>query len=505
VRQLSGVDTSFLAWESPTTVGHVTGVLVLDPSTSPVPWTFEHLVAHLRSRLSRLEPLTQKLVEVPLGLDRPYWVPDPHFDLENHLHHVGVPGDGGRRAFAELVAAIHERPLDRRRPLWECHLVDGLTADAVASPEPGRRGRAGATRRRYQAVITKIHHAAIDGISGQEILAGLVDLTPEVAATEPEGGEAEPHHTAHHPVPTGAEVLGRATLSMLTSPARMARAASSLARALPVLGPAFGRQGPGARGDESAGDLLRRLGAAPATPFNATIGPHRRWAYVAVPLGEVKAVKNAAGSTVNDVVLAVVAGVLRRWLADQHALPDRPLVAMVPLSVRQGADQGALGNFISPAVTTLATHIENPAERLAAISRGMVTAKRHHAALPASMLTDLTQVAPPAVAALAARLVASTRLADRVTLPFNVVVSNVPGPPIPLYLAGALILGHYPVSAIVDGVGLNITVVSTNGMLDFGFVADRDLIPDLWPMADLVAPALEELATAVRGGPAPRS
>lgn len=502
MRQLSGVDTSFLAWESPTTVGHVTGVLVLDPSTSPVPWTFEHLVAHLRSRLARLEPLTQKLVEVPLGLDRPYWVPDPHFDLENHLHHVGVPGDGGRRAFAELVAAIHERPLDRRRPLWECHLVDGLTADAVASPAAGRRGRAAA--RRYQAVISKIHHAAIDGISGQEILAGLVDLTPEVAATEPDGGPA-PHHPAHHPVPTGAEVLGRATLSMLTSPARMARAASSLARALPVLGPAFGRQGPGARGDESAADLLRRFGAAPTTPFNAAIGPHRRWAYVAVPLDEVKAVKNAAGSTVNDVVLAVVAGVLRGWLAAHDALPDRPLVAMVPLSVRQGADQGVLGNFISPAVTTLATHIENPAERLSAISRGMVTAKRHHAALPASMLIDLTQVAPPAVAALAARLVASTRLADRVTLPFNVVVSNVPGPPIPLYLAGALILGHYPVSAIVDGVGLNITVVSTNGMLDFGFVADRDLVPDLWPMADLVAPALDELAAAVRDGAAPRS
>ena len=522
MRQLSGVDTAFLAWEGPTTVGHVTGVLVLDPSTSPVPWTFEHLVAHLRSRLARLEPLTQKLVEVPLGLDRPYWIPDPHFDLENHLHHVGVPGDGGRQAFAELVAAIHERPLDRRRPLWECHLVDGLTADAVAgpptAPATGRRGGGGASRRRYQAVITKIHHAAIDGISGQEILAGLVDLTPEVAATGLDGAGAdgtglspgptdgaEPHHPPHLPLSTGAEVLGRATLSMLASPARMARAASSLVRALPVLGPAFGRQGPGARGDESAADLLRRFGAAPATPFNATIGPHRRWAYVAVPLDEVKAVKNTAGSTVNDVVLAIVAGVLRRWLADRDALPDRPLVAMVPLSVRQGSDQGLLGNFISPAVTTLATHIENPAERLAAVSRGMATAKRHHAALPASMLIDLTQVAPPAVAALAARLVASTRLADRLTLPFNVVVSNVPGPPIPLYLAGALILGHYPVSAIVDGVGLNITVVSTNGMLDFGFVADRDLVPDLWSMADLVAPVLEELGAAVRDGAPPRS
>ncbi|MGF1597095.1 MAG: wax ester/triacylglycerol synthase family O-acyltransferase [Acidimicrobiales bacterium] len=475
MRQLSGIDTSFLAWEGPTTVGHVTSVLVLDPTTSPQPWTFERFAVHLASRLDRLTPLTEKLLEVPLGLDRPYWVADDRFDLDYHLRHLAVPEDGGRQAFADLVARIHERPLDRRRPLWECYVVDGVV---------------GGTRR---AVITKIHHAAIDGLSGQEILAQLVDLDPHtpVAAARPEIRVSDPEHVDER------RILARAARSMLVSPARLAAVGVDLARALPVIGPGLGRSSPVARGDETPGELVRRLGAAPPTPFNATIGPHRRWAYASVPLAHVKAIKNAAGTTVNDAILAMVAGVVRAWLLEHDALPDRPLAAMVPLSVRRPAGGPPGGNMISPTITTLATHLDDPAQRLAAIKASMDEAKKAHDALPADLLTDLTQVAPPAVAALAARLVASTHVADRVTLPFNLVVSNVPGPPIPLYLAGAEIVGHYPVSAIVDGVGLNVTVLSTNGTLDVGFVADRDLVPDLWSMADGVTAAVTELAAAV--------
>ena len=482
MRQLSGVDSSFLAFESRTTVGHITGVLLLDPSTSPEPWTFERFSAHLASRLHLMGPLTQRLFEVPLGLDRPYWIDDADFDIDYHLRYVAVPGDGGRKQFAELVSRIHERPLDRRRPLWECYVVDGVHGDA-------------------KALITKIHHAAIDGLSGQEILAALVDLdaagAPVVAAGE--DGHADPlaDDVAGESLPDTGDVMSRAALSLLTSPARMARAGMTLAKALPVLGDGLGRRGPVSRGDESTRELIRRFGAAPPTPFNATIGPHRRWAYVSVPLDDVKAVKNAAGATVNDVVLAIVSGVLRGWLQEHDALPDRPLATMVPLSVRKPGDENKVGNLVSSTVSTLATHLDDPSERLKAIKAGMDKAKEQHEALPADILTDLTQVAPPALAALAARLVASTRLADRVTLPFNLVVSNVPGPPIPLYLAGAMITGHYPVSAIVDGVGLNITVQSTNGMLDFGYVCDRDLIPDLWSMADRTTDALVELAAAV--------
>ncbi|MEL7155089.1 MAG: wax ester/triacylglycerol synthase family O-acyltransferase [Actinomycetota bacterium] len=479
MRQLSGVDASFLNWENTTTVGHVTSVLLLDPSTSPEPWTFERLAALIEARLHRLPSLTERLVEVPLGLDFPYWVPATDFDLEDHLHYVAVPGDGGRQHFADLVARIHERPLDRRRPLWECHVVDGV-GDG------------------HRALITKIHHAAIDGLSGQEILAALVDLEPTapLAGTESptEAGAEGP--TPGQPLDPG-EVAARAALALLRSPGRTLRAGRALARLMPVVGPAIGRNAPVARGDEAPRELLRRLGSAPRTPFNAAIGPHRRWAYCSLPLDEVKQVKNAAGATVNDVVLATVAGALRSWLEDQSALPDRPLAAMVPLSVRAEGDDDRIGNYISATVTTLATHLDDAGARLAAVKGGMDEAKKQHAALPADILTDLSQVTPPAVAALAARLVASTKLADRVTLPFNLVVSNVPGPPIPIYLAGARITDHYPVSTIVDGVGLNVTVMSVDGRLGFGYVADRDLIPDLWDLADRTAPALVELADAV--------
>ncbi len=484
MRQLNGLDTNFLNWESATTVGHMTSVLLLDPSTSPEPWTFERFTALLEARLHRLPSFTEKLVEVPLGLDFPYWVKAEDFDLEDHLHYVAVPGGGDRKHFADLVTRIHERPLDRRKPLWETHVVERVQGDLMA-------------------VITKIHHAAIDGLSGQEILAALVDLAPDAPLSPAADGDRDGADDGG--VDSGASVgpldpaavAGRAMLSLLASPGRAIKAGRALARLVPVVGPVLGDLDPAADDTDTVGELLRRFGGAPRTPFNAAIGPHRRWAYGSVPLDDVKAVKNKAGVTVNDVVLATVSGTVRSWLADQEALPERPLSAMVPLSVRADDQASALGNFISATVTTLATHLDDAADRLAAVKAGMDEAKERHATLPADILTDISQVTPPAVAGLAARLVASTKLADRVTLPFNLVVSNVPGPPIPLYLAGARIRDHYPVSTIVDGVGLNVTVMSVEGRLGFGFVADRDLIPDLWDLADRTEAALAELAEAV--------
>ncbi len=472
MEQLTGVDTSFLTMEGPTTVGHITGVLVIDPSTSPEPWTFERYRRHLLSRIDNLKPLTRRIVEVPFGLDRPYWADATDFDIDYHLRHVAVPGDGSRDAVAELVSRIHSRPLDRQKPLWESYVVEGL--------QDGRIG-----------ILTKIHHAAIDGISGVELLQTLVDLDPEVPVPE----DPPPFQPGDLTSPD--DVLQRALMTLALSPVRMARAAIALGKTLPVLGDLLTAAGPTSTGSESTMDLISspRL-SAPSTPFNKAIGPHRRWAYASVPLDEVKAVKNAVGLTVNDVVLGIVGGVLRRWLEENGGIPERPLAAMVPLSVRKEGQENAVGNFVSGTVATLATHLDDPIARLEAVHDGMRVAKESHNAIPADMLTDLTQVAPPAVSALAARLIASTKLADRVGLPFNVVVSNVPGPPIPLYLAGAKIEANFPVSAIVDGVGLNITVQSTNGMLDFGFVSDRDQVPDLWTMADSVAVELADLMVA---------
>ncbi len=470
MQQLSGLDSAFLTMESATTVGHVTGVLMLDTSTSPEPWTFERFRRHLLSRIRQLKPFTQQLVEVPLGLDNPYWVEAVDFDLDYHLRHVAVPGDGNRDAFADLVSRIHARPLDRSRPLWECYVVDGL-------PD-GQTG-----------LITKIHHAAIDGLSGQELLASLVDI--EAGAPVPEEVEDWLPSSSD----SAEDVLARALLSLATSPVRMIKAGVTIGKSLPVLGQLLHSVDQGGRGGSRIDAITNRV-SAPETPFNKTIGPHRRWAYVSVPLDDIKAIKNELGLTVNDVVLGLVSGVLRRWLLNHGGIPDRSLSAMVPLSVRKPGQENEVGNFVSGTVATLATHLDDPVERLRAIQEGMTIAKQSQDALPAEILTDITQVAPPAVAALASRLIASTRLADRMTLPFNVVVSNVPGPPIPIYLAGAEIKGHFPVSAIVDGVGLNVTVVSTNGMLDFGFVSDRDLVPDLWDMAKFVEEELAELKAA---------
>lgn len=482
MEQLTGLDTSFLSMEGPTTVGHITGVLVIDPSTAPEAWTFERYRRHLLSRIDALAPLTRRIVEVPLGLDRPYWVDDADFDIDYHLRHVAVPGDGDREAFAELVSRIHARPLDRRRPLWESYVVDGLGDGRIA-------------------ILTKIHHAAIDGISGVELLSTIVDLDPAIPVPD----EVAPYKPGSLDTPE--DVLSRALVTLATSPIRLARAGISIGKTLPVLGALLSAAGPTSTGSESTRDLISspRL-SAPSTPFNKTIGPHRRWAHASVSLDDVKAVKNAVGLTVNDVVLGLVAGVLRTWLDDNGGIPERPLAAMVPLSVRKEGQENDVGNFVSGTVATLATHLDDPVERLEAIHDGMRVAKENHNAMPADILTDLTQVAPPAVSALAARLIASTRLADRVNLPFNVVVSNVPGPPVPLYLAGARIEANFPVSAIVDGVGLNITVQSTNGMLDFGFVSDRDLVPDLWSMADSVEVELAELMSVTGvAKPAPKS
>jgi len=479
MRQLTGIDTGFLSIEGPNTIGHITGVVILDTSTSPEPWTFDLFRRHLLSRLGAIPIFREKLIEVPLGLDRPYWVPDPHFDIDYHLRHIGLPGEGNREQFAEQVARIHGRPLDRRRPLWEMYVVDRAHGD-------------------LRALVTKIHHAAIDGMSGQEILAALVDLEPVVSSPDEQRDGPDPVDVeAADPV----TIAATAAFNLVSSPIRITKATVQLARTVPVLRNVLGRTGPTSRGDESTRELVARFGTAPSTPFNKAIGPHRRWSFSSVPLADVKEVKNAAGTTVNDVVLALVSGVLRQWLADNGGIPERPLSAMIPLSVRSKQDKNAIGNFVSSTVATLASHIEDPVERLRTIHEGMKSAKSQHHALPANLLTDITQVASPAVTALAARLVASTKLANRVTPPFNLVVSNVPGPPVPLYVAGAKMVAQYPVSAIVDGVGLNVTVQSTNENLDFGFVADRDLVPDLWAMSDLVAPTLRELRDAVLGLP----
>jgi diacylglycerol O-acyltransferase / wax synthase len=302
-------------------------------------------------------------------------------------------------------------------------------------------------------------------------------------------------------VPGSARLLARSVVSLAGHPVRAAKLTAGVVRSLPGLAmsparpplPVVDRFLP--RRGSSA--VLSQSGLrAPRTPFNASIGPHRRWAFCTVPLADVKEVKNAASGTVNDVVMALCAGALRRWLADHDALPDSPLVAAVPVSVRTEAQKGTHGNRVSTMTAPLPTHVADPAERLRQCHEAMRAAKEQHGALPADLLSDVTQFAMPALAGQAARLAARMRLVEWLS-PFNLFISNVPGPNIPLYYAGARLLAYYPLSAIADGQGLNITVMSYEDGMHFGLIADRELVPDVDRMAGYLVDELEDLRKAV--------
>jgi diacylglycerol O-acyltransferase / wax synthase len=479
MQQLTGLDAAFLALDSPTAYGHVGSVSVLDPPTAGVALTLERLTALIESRLHLVPPFRRRLVEVPFGLDQPYWIEDPDFDIEFHVRELALPSPGDDRQLAVQAARLHARPLDRRRPLWETYLIHGLHG-----------GR--------QAVYIKVHHAAIDGVSGNDLLAALMDTSPEPSdAGEPDSWRPEAE-------PGAAKLLARSAASLATNPVRAARVSADIVRSLPALvsSPArpwlplidrfLLRRGRGVI--LSAPPLI-----APATPFNKNIGPHRRWAFTSVPLAEVKAVKKAAGVTVNDVVMALCAGALRVWLQKHDALPEGPLVAAVPVSIRTEEQKGTHGNRVSSVIAPLPTHLADAAGRLAAVHEAMRVAKEQHNALPADLLTDIAQFSMPALANQANRLATRLRLLERVP-PFNLIISNVPGPTVDLYLCGARLDGIYPLSAIADGQGLNLTVLGSNGKVNFGALADRDLVPDVDLIIDAVKEELLALSDAVGAG-----
>ncbi|MCP5039840.1 MAG: wax ester/triacylglycerol synthase family O-acyltransferase, partial [bacterium] len=466
---------------TPTTYGHVSGLAIFDPTTAAGPVTLDEVKRILQERLHLLPPFRRRLVEVPLGLDHPYWIEDPAFDLDFHVRHIGLPPPGDHQQLAEQVSRIVARPLDRSRPLWEFYMIEGL--------EGG-----------YIAQLTKIHHCAIDGVSGAEILTTLLDLTPE-----PRKVDAPRRAWRPEPVPTQLEMLVRGSWGVAGTPRKGFRLARHAVRNLPALASSLGiEDAPGAAtinrllGRKPDPMLSEASTSAPVTSFNDRITPHRRFAFGSISLDAVKEIKSALGVTVNDVVLGLCAGALRRFLLERHELPSDPLIAMVPVSVRTEEQKGSFGNQVSAMSASLHTHIADPIQRLEAIHDSMRIAKDQHEALPASLLQDFAQFTPPAVAARAARVIARATVANWVDPPFNVVISNVPGPQFPIYSVGTRLVASYPVSAINDGVGLNITVQSYNGSLDFGLIACRELLPDVWDLMDYLDDALDELAEATK-------
>ncbi len=472
MQQLTGLDASFLAFETANSTGHVGGVSVLDPGDAPKPLTLARLTEVLADRLQLVPVLRRKLLNVPLGLDQPYWIDDADFDIEYHVRELAVPSPGSDAQLCEQVARLHARPLDRSRPLWEIYLITGLARDRAA-------------------VYTKIHHSAIDGASGTELLTVLFDLDP--------GGRELPAAKPFRPErgPSPAAMAALAATRLAWRPVQTVRVANELMRMLPTLAPAVstlvgGLLGLG-RGDGAV--IPTMPGRAPATPFNKPITAHRRFAFRSVDLASIKTVKNAFGVSVNDVVMAMCAGALRRWLAGHDTLPATPLIAMIPVSIRDPASKGALGNKVSAMLATLPTHVIDPDQRLQIVHAATKIAKAQQAAIPQGLVDQISDFAPPALAARAARVVFATGLLHRLP-PFNICISNVPGPNVPVYLCGAKLLAHYPVSVITDGQGLNITLVGYLGQLHFGLVSCRELVPDIDTLAGYLVEELELLLKA---------
>ena len=468
MKQLSGLDSTFLYMETPTTFGHVTGLMIFDrPSRDYDP--FAAVYAKYASLVGELEPLRRRLVEVPFGLDHPYWVVDPKLDLDFHIREIHLAKPGMVDQLADQVSRIVGRPMDRTRPLWEVYFIDGLNS-----------GR--------WALLTKYHHATIDGAAGQLMLKILTD--PDVDAPPPGGGPL----WVTEPLPSTVDLLRRTAVQLARNPFEAMRVqARLLSKVADVAGLSSASSATGKAG--AAVKAIARLGhgprtslpttQAPRTPWNKSITGHRRFAMRTTSLDNIKALKNATGGTVNDIVMAICAGGLRQYLLAHDALPDRPLRAMVPVSTRTGEEDDPWTNRVSALLAELPTDCADPLERIARCSQAMQKAKRTLDVVPAEELVDLTQFSAPMLATSAVRLASRLRLADRFAPPFNLVISNVPGPRQPVYLAGAQLSHQFPVSIVTDGQGLNITVVSYLDRLGFGFIVDRDLVPDVWDLADM--------------------
>ena len=469
MRRLSGLDAAFLALETPHSTGHVGGMSIVDPSTATEELNLQRLISVLEPRLALVPVMRQRLVDVPLGLDQPVWIDDEYFDIEYHIREIALPKPGNDTQLAEQVARIHARPLDRAKPLWETYLITGL-----------KGGR--------MAIYTKVHHAAVDGVSGTEMLTLLFDLTPQPREMPPEDFQPRP-------APSSLRLGRDALFKLATRPFQATKLVTDAIMSVPSLATMARPYVDGlfrSREGHKDGDVINVAPTlAPPTPLNGEISPHRKFSFRTMSLDEVKEVKNTFGCSVNDVVMAMCAAALRRWLEDHKALPDRPLVSMMPVSIRTKDDKAGDGNKVSAMLVAIPTNVEDPLERLRDTQATTMVAKRAQAFIPQGLVDEVVDFAPPALTARAAKMWFGAQLVNRVP-PFNVIISNVPGPPIPVYAAGALLLGHYPVSVVTDGLALNLTVIGYNGGLHFGLTAARDKVPDVDRINDYLE---DELAT----------
>jgi len=481
--QLSGLDAGFLALESPRAPMTVGGLSILDPSSVPGGLDVERFRAVLRERLHLALAFRRRLAALPLDLARPYWseLDLDAIDLSAHVEKTELPAPGGWRELSALMAWQLAQQLDRGRPLWQMTFVEG-----VRVPEHPRGS---------VALIATIHHAAIDGVSGAEILGALFD------AVAPGTAQASTALSAPPPAAAATPAAGTETAAPPGVLELLARAGRDLAATPVAAGAVVGRSLLGL----AAGAWSRlRSDETPPLPFSAPRSPLNRplsgrlaWAPATIPLERIKAIKSAAEASVNDVVLAIVAGALRGWLADRGELPEEPLVAMVPISVRADEQRQQAGNQVSAMLVPLATDEPDPRARLRRIRDASRGSKVAHQAVGARTLLDSAGLLPFALAGLGAQLYSRLHLAERHRPVFNVVVTNVPGPPRPLTIAGAPLLAHFGSAPLYDGLGLIVTVMSYAGTVSFGVTADHAAMSDAAGFAARLAAAAEELAAEV--------
>jgi diacylglycerol O-acyltransferase / wax synthase len=455
--RLTGLDASFLHLEDSSSHMHVAGVMLFEGPPPP----YDELLDVFERRLPLVPRYRQRLAFVPLGQGRPRWVDDPHLNLRYHVRSTALPSPGSEEQLQNLAGRVFSQQLDRDKPLWEVWLVEGL--------EGGRF-----------AMLSKTHHALVDGISGVDIISVLFDTSPEPAAPPDPGRRWLPR-----PLPSSAQLLGEALVERATVPGEVARSARAIFRGPRQVANSLVNAAAGVGAMAWAG-----LNPAPESPYNGDIGPHRRFTWVRADLAEVKAIKNELGGTVNDVVLSSVAGALGRHLRRRgHPTDGVELKAMVPVSVRSDDERGQLGNKVAAMMAPLPVWCQEPVARLDIVREEMKHLKEGGQAVGAQVLTDLTRFAPTTVMAQASRLMGRQRM-------FNLVVTNVPGPQFPLYLMGREAKDPFPMVPLAKGQGVGIAIMSYNGKMNFGLVGDYDVMHDIDDLAQDLHEALAELAEA---------
>jgi diacylglycerol O-acyltransferase len=453
--RLTGLDASFLHLEDGAAHMHVAGVMIFEGSPPP----YDDMLEAIERRLGLVPRYRQRLAFVPLGQGRPKWVDDPHLNLRYHVRSTALPAPGSEQQLRDLAGRVFAQQLDRDKPLWEIWLVEGLEGDRFA-------------------VLSKTHHALVDGVSGVDIMSVLFDTSPEPAAPTDTGERWLPR-----PLPSPVQLLGEALMERATIPGELARSVRSIFRGPRRVAEGLRDAAVGVGAMAWAG-----LNPAPATPYNKPIGPHRRYTWVRANLADLKAIKDELGGTVNDVVLATVSGALGKHLRRRgHSTDGLELKAMVPVSVRADVERGALGNRVAAMMAPLPVWCQDPVARLDIVREELKGLKSGGQAVGAQVLTELSGFAPSTVMGQASRVMARQRF-------FNVVVTNVPGPQIPLYLSGRRMIDPFPMVPLAKNQGLGIALLSYAGRINFGLVGDYDVMWDLDDFANDVHESLAELA-----------